>query len=153
MYMVYIWVSIIAAGLLLEAVEAGSLVTIWFSVGAIIPLIMSFFGITTAWYIVVEVIVFGFITVLSLVFLRKIAKRTLLKNSKEKTNMEIYIGKKFKISRIDEDNDIFYIKLNGVEYRVVSENEENFALGDQVELLSISGNKVIVKKVEQKGEI
>ena len=83
MFMLYIWLAVIASGLLLEAVEAGTLVTIWFSVGAIIPFIMSFFGITETWYLVLQIVIFGIVTVLCLIFLRKITKRTLFKNNQE----------------------------------------------------------------------
>lgn len=147
MYMVYIWVAIIAAGLLLEAVEAGTLVTIWFSVGAVIPLIMAFFGFTEVWYIILQVIIFGVITILCLIFLRKIARRTLLKNSKEKTNMDVNVGKNFKVVRVDDD--ITYIKINGVEYRAVDDNGEEIKLDDMVEVIKITGNKVIVNKINK----
>ena len=147
MYMVYIWVAILAVGLILEAVESGTLVTIWFSVGAIIPLIMSFFGITEFWYIALEVIVFGTVTILSLVFLRRVARKTLFKNNKEKTNMDLYIGKKFKVVRVD--GDLAYIKINGVEYRAVDDNGESVALNENVVLLKIMGNKVVVDKINK----
>ena len=148
--MVYVWVAILAAGLLLEAVEAGTLVTIWFSVGAIIPLIMSCFGITEFWFIALEVIIFGLVTILSLVFLRKIARKTLFKNNKEKTNMDLYIGKKFKVVRVD--GDLAYIKINGVEYRAVDDDGESVALNENVVLLKIRGNKVVVDKINKEGE-
>ena len=147
MYMVYIWLAVIAAGLLLEAVEAGTLVTIWFSVGAVIPLIMGFFNITEVWYIVLQLIIFGVVTILCLIFLRKIAKRTLFKNNKEKTNMDVNIGKKFKVVRVEED--IIYIKINGVEYRAIDDNGEEIKLGDMVEIINIKGNKVIVNKISK----
>ena len=151
MYMVYVWLGIIVAGLIFEAVEAGTLVSIWFSLGAVIPLIMSFFGINEFWFIALEAIIFGVTTVLCLVFLRKIVKKTLYKNSNEKTNMEEYIGKKYKISRVD--GDISYIKLNGVEYRVVDDDGESMQLNDVVVVLKIKGNKIIVDKFnKEKGE-
>ena len=149
MYMVYVWLAIIAVGLLLEAVEAGTLVTIWFSAGAVIPLIMSCFGIASAWFIILQIIVFGIVTILCLIFLRKIAKKTLFRNNKEKTNMDIYIGKKFKISRID--NEISYIKINGIEYKVEDDNGDSMKLNDMIVVLKIKGNKIIVDKIE-KGE-
>lgn len=145
MYMIYIWLAIIAAGLLLEAVEAGTLVTIWFSVGAVVPLIMSFFGINEVWYIILQAIIFGIVTILCLVFLRKIARKTLLKNSKETTNLDIFIGKRFKISRVDDE--LKYIKLNGVEFRVVDDDGEEMKLGDLVEVLKVRGNKIVVNKI------
>ena len=151
MYMIYIWLAIIAVGLILEAVEAGTLVTIWFSVGAVIPLIMSFFVVSNIWYIIAEIVIFGLVTILSLIFLRRIAKKVLYKNSKEKTNMDINIGKKFKVCRID--GEISYIKINGVEFRAVEDNEENLQLGDQVQIVKIRGNKIVVDKInKEKGE-
>ena len=147
MYMLYIWLAIIAVGLLLEAVEAGTLVTIWFSAGAIIPLIMSAFGITEPWYIILQIVVFGIVTILCLVFIRKIAKRTLFKNSKEKTNMDLNVGKIVKVSRID--GEFCYIKLNGIEYNVVDDDGEVLNFGDQVEILKIRGNKIVVNKINK----
>ena len=145
MYMVYVWLAIIAAGLILEAIEAGTLVTIWFSVGAVIPLILSLFGITELWYIILQLIIFGIVTILCLIFLRKIAKKTLFKNVKEKTNLDALIGKKFKV--ISADNDVCYIKINGIEYRAIAEDEANLEVEDLVEVIKLEGNKVIVKKV------
>jgi len=151
MYMIYVWLALIAAGLILEAVEAGTLVTIWFSVGAVIPLIMSFFGISDLWYIILQIIVFGIVTILCLIFLRRIAKRVLYKNNKEKTNMDLNIGKKFKICRKEEE--ISYIKINGVEFRAVEDNGEDLELGEQVQVLKVIGNKIIVNKInKEKGE-
>ena len=150
MYMIYVWLAIIAVGLLLEAVEAGTLVTIWFSVGAIIPLIMSFFGLTAVWYIILQVIVFGIVTILCLVYLRRIAKKTLFKNNKEKTNMDMYIGKKYKIIRVEQE--ISYIKINGVEYRAVDDDGESITLGDEVVVIKVRGNKVVVDKLKKENK-
>ena len=80
MYMLYIWLAVLCLGLLIEAVSAGTLVSVWFSAGAVIPLIMSFWGVTDPWYITVQIIIFGLVTSLSLIFLRKIAKKLLYKN-------------------------------------------------------------------------
>ena len=147
MYMIYVWLAIISAGLLLEAVEAGTLVTVWFSVGAIIPLVMSFFGIDAAWYIILQIIIFGIVTILCLVFLRRIVRKTILKNSKGKTNMDLYMGKKFKIARVE--NEISYIKINGIEYRAVDDDGESVQLGDYVEVIKVRGNKVVVNKINK----
>ena len=147
MYMVYIWLAVIAAGLLLEAVEAGTLVTIWFSVGAVVPLVMSFFDVSGVWYIILQVITFGITTILCLIFLRRIARKTLLKNSKGKTNMDLNIGKIVKICRID--GDVEYIKLNGVEFRAITEDSQTFSIGEKVKIIKVSGNKIVVEKLEE----
>lgn len=150
MYMTYIWLAILAAGLLLEAVEAGTLVTIWFSVGAIIPLIMSLFGVTAPWFILLECIIFGVVTILCLIFLRRIAKKVLFKNSKGKTNMDLVIGKKVKISRIEDD--VEYVKINGIEYRAITENSLTFTVGETVKIVKVSGNKLVVEKLLNEGD-
>lgn len=148
MYMLYIWLAVLCVGLLIESLNAGTLITIWFSAGAVVPLIMSFWGITTPAYITAQVIIFGVVTTLCLVFLRNIAKKTLFKNSKDKTNLDLYVGKKYTIS--NKYNNITYIKFNGIEYSAVLENDDevnDLELGDKVEIIRFAGNKAIVKKV------
>lgn len=148
MYMLYIWLGVVALGLLIESLNAGTLITIWFSIGAIIPLIMSFWGITTPVYITVQVVIFGLVTALCLIFLRKIAKKMLFKNSQDKTNLDLHIGKKYTISNKYENTT--YIKFNGIEYSAILENDDevnDLQLGDKVEIIRFEGNKAIVKKI------
>ena len=148
MYMVYIWLAVLCAGLLIEAINAGTLITIWFSVGAVVPLIMSFFGITSVLYISIQVAIFGVVTLLCLIFLRKVAKRTLFKNSKDKTNLDLYVGKKYTIT--NKYGNVTYIKFNGIEYSAILENDDevnDLEIGDKVEIIRFEGNKAIVKKV------
>ena len=148
MYMLYIWLAVLCLGLLIEAVSAGTLVSVWFSAGAVIPLIMSFWGITDPIYITVQIIIFGLVTSLSLIFLRKIAKKLLYKNKKDKTNLDLYVGKKFTIS--NKHGNMTYIRFNGIEYSAVVENDDeinDLELGDRVEIIRFQGNKAIVKKI------
>lgn len=146
--MLYIWLGIVCVGLLIEAVNAGTLITIWFAVGAIIPLIMSFWGISTPGYITAQVIIFGLVTALSLIFLRRVAKKWLFKNSKDKTNLDLYVGKKFTI--INKYENVTYIKFNGIEYSAFLEHDDevnDLQIGDKVEIIRFEGNKAIVKKI------
>ena len=148
MYMIYVWLAVLCVGLFIESLNAGTLVTIWFSAGALIPLIMSFWGITNPSYITVQVIIFGVVTALCLIFLRNITKRVLFKNNKTKTNLDMYVGKKYTIT--NKYNNVAYIKFNGIEYSVVDiSNEEanEFELGNKVEIVRFEGNKAVVKKV------
>ncbi|MBR4998993.1 MAG: NfeD family protein [Clostridia bacterium] len=149
MEMMYIWLGILCLGLLVESLNAGNLVTIWFSAGAVIPLIMSFFGKATPAYVTAQVIVFGVVTTLCMIFLRKIAKKTLFRNSKDKTNLDLYIGKKYTISNKYGNNT--YIKFNGIEYSAFLDGDDeinDLELGDRVEIIRFQGNKAIVKKVK-----
>ena len=151
MTMLYIWLGVLCVGLLVESLNAGTLVTIWFSAGAVIPLIMSCFGITSAGYITAQIIIFGAVTSLCMIFLRKIAKKMLFKNTKDKTNLDLYVGKKFKIT--NKYNNVTYIKFNGIEYSAYLEDDDkinDLEIGDNVEIVRFEGNKAIVKKVEDK---
>ena len=149
MYMLYIWLAVLCAGLVVEALQAGTLVSIWVSIGAIIPLIMSFWGITSPEYITIQVVVFGVVTALCMIFIRKIAKKMLFKNSKDKTNLDLYVGKKFTIS--NKYGNVTYIKFNGIEYSAVLEYDDevnDLEIGDKVRIVRFEGNKAIVKKDE-----
>lgn len=151
MYMLYIWLGILCLGLLVESINAGTLVSIWFSAGAVIPLVMSFFNINTPLYITLQIVIFGIVTILCLVFLRKICKKVLYKNAQEKTNLDLYVGKKYTISA--KYGNATYIKFNGVEYSAILDGDDeinDLNLGDKVEIIRFQGNKAIVKMVENK---
>ena len=153
MYMIYVWLGILCAGLLIESINAGTLVTIWFAVGAIIPLIMSFWGITTPLYLTTQVIIFGLVTALCLVFLRGITKKVLFKNTKDKTNLDLYIGRKYTILR--KVDNFTYIRFNGIEYAAFIEGDDeinDLEVGDKVQIVKFKGNKAMVKKIEVKGD-
>lgn len=145
-YMVWVWLVVICVGLLVETIEAGTLVSVWFSVGAIIPLLMSFWRTNNPVYISFQFIIFGIVTTIMLVFIRKFAKRLLYRNANEKTNLDAYVGKTFKIKEIIDDN--AYIKINGVGYAVQDEDEE-LKVGDEVKIIEFKGNKTVVDKVKE----
>lgn len=143
MYMQYLWLAVIILCVIVEFIDAGTLVSIWFSVGAVIPCFMGFYQTTNPWYISSQFIIFGIISTVCLVFLRKIAKKLLFKNSKETTNLDALVGKNVKVLSCEENGST--IKLNGIVYSAITENEKDLNVGDVVEIVKFSGNKVIVK--------
>ena len=143
-YMLYIWLAILAFCLIVELIDAGTLVSVWFSVGAVIPLLMSFWRTNNVWYITAQIVVFGVVSSLCLIFLRKVAIRFFYKNNKEEdTGMDRLVGKTFKIVRVDDGS--AYIKINGVEYQAVTEKEDELKLNQEVVIASFDGNKIVVK--------
>lgn len=145
MTMFYIWIAIMCVGLVVEFLDAGTLVSVWVSVGAIIPLIMSLFKITAVWYITLQVVIFGVVTALCIIFLRKLCKKLIFKNTNEKTNLEIHVGKKTKVLEIENGKAL--VKINDIIYSAISEVEdEKFEANETVEIVKFSGNKVIIKK-------
>ena len=151
MYMLWIWLAVIAVCLIVELIDAGTLVSVWFSVGAIVPFLMSFWRTNAAWYICLQVLVFGIITAICLVFLRKIALKYFFKGKQENTNLDVYKNKKLKVLKVNEDLTKAVVKINSIEYTAVFEDEDiTFQVGEEVEVIRFEGNKVVVKKLENK---
>ena len=147
MYMAYIWLAVICIGLVVEFLDAGTLVSIWVSVGAVIPLIMGLFKITAIWYITLQIVIFGVVTALCIIFLRKLCKKLIFKNSSEKTNMDVFVGKKVKIQQIE--NGKILVKFNDIMYTAIPEfDSEDFEEGETVRVVKFSGNKVIIHKCD-----
>ena len=147
--MTWVWLGVLVLFVIIELVDAGTLVSIWFSLGAVIPLCMTAYQTYAAWYIILQVIVFGAVSIFSILYLRKFAKKALFKNDKETTNLDMYLGKEIKVLRVEEDRAV--VKLNGIEYTIIGKNEEEkFEVGQKVSIVKFSGNKIIVKKVDVK---
>ncbi|MBR2969897.1 MAG: NfeD family protein [Clostridia bacterium] len=144
MYMIYIWLAVICIGLIIEALQAGTLVSIWFSAGAVVPFFMSFWRTDAVWYITLQIVVFGIITSLLLIFIRKIAKKLLFKNNQSTTNLDSLVNKKVKITQIN--GDVVYVKINDVEYRAVGVDADELKVGEVVVIKKLEGNKVVVDK-------
>lgn len=148
--MLYIWLAVFAIGIIIELIIEGSLVSIWFSVGAIIPMILAMFGNISALMISMQFVAFGIVSALCLIFLRKITRKWLFKNTNEKTNMEAYQGQTVKIINVLEDGEKGTFKLNGIEYVAIFEDEKlTFTENEHVVINKFKGNKAVVSK---KGE-
>ena len=88
-YMWIIWLVLFVAMLIIEAIGP-ALVSIWFALGAVIALILSFIP-EVAWWI--EVIVFVVISIATLLALRPILKRYIKRNNYN-TNIDSFTGKR-----------------------------------------------------------
>ncbi len=147
MLWLYIWLGVVAVTLIVEFLTM-ELVSVWLSIGALVAMILAACGVGYEIQIVVMIIV----SISCLLGLRKITLKYLNKN-KDKTNTDLLIGTKTKLlSNISED-DMGSVKINGVVWSAVSENNEPISQESLVEIKKIEGNKLIVKKVEQKDNL
>ena len=144
-YLWIMWLVIFIITLVIEA-SGPNLVSIWFAVGALISLIISFIP-GVAWWI--EVIVFVLTSLLAFILLRPILKK-FFKHNTYNTNVDSYVGKKGYV--ID---DITYlnpgsVKLGDVTWSAIPINKDEIIHKNEVvEIVSINGNKLSVKKVEE----
>lgn len=143
-YLWIVWLSVFVIGLIIET-GTTELVSIFFSFGALIAMTISFIPGVEWW---VQLIIFVVLSGASLAALRPIVKKYLNKEKRD-TNVDEYIGKKVNV--IDVNNDgTPEVKLNGLIWRIEPvDEEEKIIVGEKVEIVTIKGNKLIVRKVEK----
>ena len=145
-YLWIIWLVIFVSMLIVESLGP-TLVSIWFALGALIALIISFIP-GVAWWI--ELIVFVVVSATALLALRPVFKH-LLKRNIFKSNVDSMQGKRGYVSE-----DITYlvpgaVKLGDVKWSAVPQDKNTvYSKGEVVEVVAVNGNKLIVKKVEEK---
>ena len=139
-----IWLSLFVLMIIIEA-SGPALISIWFAFGALISLIVSVIPGAPWWS---ELIIFIVISISTLLALRPIFKKYLKRNT-VRTNIDSFIGKK---GYVIEDISFLRpgaIKIGDISWTAIPANEKETIKEDEiVEVVSLNGNKVIVKKVE-----
>ena len=145
-YMWIIWLALFVIMLVIEGAGPG-LVSIWFSFGALIALLVSFIP-GVAWWI--ELIIFVVVSVATLLALRPVVKRFYKRNN-IRTNVDSFVGKRGYVIE-----DITFLKPGAIKIGDVSwtaipiDNNEKILENEVIEVVAINGNKLVVKKVEDK---
>lgn len=137
--MFWIWLGIIVVGVAVE-VATLKLISIWFSFGAIIPIILSVFKNIP---IFIQAIVFVLASLTFILTLRNPTQKFLFKTSVN--NLETYIGQKQQLTS-DFLKKNGTIQIDGVRYKVTS--DEDLTKGNIVEIVAVKNNKFIVKNIK-----
>ncbi len=143
-FMFWVWLGVIAVTLIIEIITL-DLVSIWFSIGGIIPFILSAIGGIA---IEIQIAVFVVVSALLIIFIRKYAQRLLFKNMNLKTNVDALIGKRCKLIDPVELEKNGSAKINGIVWSVSTEDSTEIKSGALVEVIEVSGNKLIVKEIQ-----
>ena len=144
-YMWIVWLGIFVLALIIEAFGS-ELVSIWFAAGALVALIVSFIP-GAAWWI--ELIVFLVISVTTLLCLRPLLKRFVMRNQVN-SNVDELIHKKGKMTKACDELNHGEGKINGVLWTAYSSDEKTpIKEGSLVEVLAIDGNKLVVREIKQ----
>ena len=139
--MFWIWLGVIVLTLIIE-IFTTELISICFTLGAVPPFILA--G-TTPLAPVWQILIFIALSALMLIFLRKVTRKYLLKGNNEKTNTDLLIGKECTLLGDTDFEKIGKVKINDVEWNAVGADRMKISAGTIVEIVSISGNKLIVK--------
>ena len=144
-YMWIIWLALFVIMLIIEAAEP-ALVSIWFAFGAVVALIVSFIP-GVAWWI--ELIVFVVISASTLIALRPIIRRYIKQNT-YRSNVDAYAGKRGIVVEDIEFLKPGYVKIGDVKWQAIPVNEKDKIPNQSiVEVVTVNGNKLIVRKVEE----
>lgn len=119
-----------------------NLVTIWFAVGSLAALFVSFFSDS----IVLQVVVFILVSVFVLLITKPLMKK--FKSFQvTPTNSDRVIGKIGDVTKKIEKNKYGEVKIFGNTWTAYS--DEEIEVGSKVKVLEIEGVKLIVKKEEK----
>ena len=141
---IYVWLAVTACALIIEFVSA-DMVTIWFAGGGLVAMILAACGLE--WY--VHVPVFIVVSFAAMLVFRKMVIEKLGKGE-VKTNAETAVGKDFTLLSPITFGQAGSIKINGVVWNAVGENEDEVIdAGSVVTIKAIKGNKYIVKKKDE----
>ena len=150
----YMWIVWLALMIIMVIVECmgPALVSIWFAAGALVSLILSLFslipGVTIPWW--VQVIVFVVVSAITLLALRPLSKRYLKRNTIS-SNVDSLVGKRGLLEEEIKPFEPGVCRINDVSWTAISTNgKETIAAKSVVEVVAIQGNKLLVKKVEEK---
>lgn len=148
-FMFYVWIGVIVVSAIIEFITL-DMTSIWFTAGAIPSLIMSIVG-GVRWEI--QLAVFFVLSVVLILSLRKVTKNYLLRNAKEKTNLDAIVGSTYKMLSRGDDDQPGTIKVNGVIWNAAPKNGQTIEAGEQVKIVKVEGSKFIVEKIEKTEQV
>ncbi len=142
-YMWIVWLALFIVMIIVEA-SGPALVSIWFAVGALVAMIVSFIPKVPWW---VEVIVFVAISLIFFFALRPVVKKR-MKREEVKSNIDSLVGKRGYVQSEISSLTPGECKINDVVWTAVPvDNDEVIEKDSVVQVIAINGNKLIVKKV------
>jgi membrane protein implicated in regulation of membrane protease activity len=142
---VLFWLFAMVIFVVFEIATMG-LYTIWFAGGSL----MAFFAALMGFNVWVQLAVFLIVSAVLIFFTRPLAAKK-LENGRVKTNVESLIGEKAKIIEpVDNTAGTGRALVNGQEWMTRSSKDDvAFPVNEVVEIVGISGVKIIVRKVEE----
>lgn len=145
-YMFYIWVILLVLAVIIE-IATTDLTSIWFAAGALVALILNLFVEDNLIWL--QVMLFAVVSIAAMLIIKPIIKKKFNSEVVE-TNANALIGKTVIVVSPIAMYNSGSIKVEGIEWTAITE-EESFEPGDLVEIVSIVGNKMLVKNIEKRG--
>lgn len=141
-FMLLVWLIIIVAAFLIE-IYTQDLVTIWFSLGALVAFLSGLIGLPDWAQIVVFIASSGILLLLT----RPVAMKYMVKNT-VKTNADRLVGKKARVTKRITETDRGEVFVDGKYWLAFTQEEESFEQDEVCLILAIEGVKLLVGKVK-----
>ena len=138
--MIYIWIAIIVLALIVEGMTAG-LTSLWFVPAAAICIVLELLSVPQG----LQILVFLAVSLVLVICFRKLSK----KSSHIATNVtDMVIGGEAVVTeRIDPSEETGEVKIDGKRWSARLEDGSTAEIGEHVEVIRISGVKLICKKI------
>ena len=141
--MIWIWLAVTIMALICEGLTT-ALVSIWFAPGAVVAMILASFGVP----IWIQSLVFFVISIASVVVFQSLFRKKLARGKRAATNTDRLIGEKAVVcEQIDNIRAEGCVKVSGQLWSATSENGNIIAVDEIVEIIAISGVKLVCRKI------
>lgn len=139
----WFWIIIALATLGLEIITVGTLVSIWFSIGAVAAYLAALMDLVFE----VQLLVFLVVSVLAFITIRPLAKR-FLSAKQQPTNADRYIGQRVTVTERATSEQWGAAVIQGVRWSLREVDGKTVEVGESVDIIALEGAKLLVKKVQ-----
>ncbi len=146
-FMVILWIAVFLITLFIE-LQTADITIIWFCLASLVSFVLALFKV----HFVIQITVFAILSFALLLLTRpltkKITDKTLIR-----TNADRIITKIAVVTKEISFNSIGEIKIDNDTWRAITLDDEDIEVGENVSIISFSGNKVVVKKIKKENNI
>lgn len=135
---IWLWIALVILLVFIEMITPLELLTIWFIPAVLVSWLLDFLNVDYRITIAVFIILILIGSVCMFFYFKNRQTSKDLVNDKFKGN--------FIIESVNE-NGMYRIVIKGVRYFVEEQNNIPLDIGDMVETIGLSGNKIMVKKI------
>lgn len=140
--MILIWIAVSVGAAVIELITPTALVSIWFSVGGVISIILAALQMPL-W---LQIAAFIIVSIVSMMVVRPIASRYLRGNTIP-TNSDRCIGEIGIVTKKISEDAWGEVKVNGALWSAVSLDHDTIDVHEEVKVIAIEGAKLLVHKV------
>ena len=139
--MLIVWGAVFVAFLLIE-LATEDLIAIWFSLGALIAIV---FAAIKPIPFYVSIFIYIISSLLLFIFLGRYLKKKMEPGDETITNVNVYIGKQYKLIEPITRDEPGSIRIDGVTWSCISEKNVEIKKDTFVTVVRIEGNRFVVK--------